>query len=64
MNELIKERVKENIGKEVLIFLINNFRYEGKLTNSDDKYVEVLDRKSGGYQIILISEIKQIEIRE
>jgi sRNA-binding regulator protein Hfq len=61
MNELIKERIKESKGKVVLIFLVNNFRYEGKILNSDDKYIEILDKK--GYQIILISEIKQIEVR-
>jgi len=62
MNELIKERIKESKGKIVLIFLVNNFRYEGKILNSDDKYIEILDKK--GYQIILISEIKQIEVIE
>ncbi|MFW6172890.1 MAG: hypothetical protein ACOC5T_04025 [Elusimicrobiota bacterium] len=64
MNELIKKRINESIGKEVLIFLYNNFRYEGKLTNADDKFLEILDRKSKGYQIILIKTIKQIEVKE
>lgn len=64
MNELIKKRVKENKGKEVLIFLHNNFRYEGKLTDADDRCLEILDFKSKSYHIIEFSEIKQIEVKE
>jgi small nuclear ribonucleoprotein (snRNP)-like protein len=63
MNELIKKRVKESIGKVVLIFLKNNFRYEGKIVNSDENYVELLDFKTSSYKIILIDSIKQIDLK-
>jgi len=64
MSELIKKRASESIGKEVLIFLYNNFRFEGKLTNADGKFLEVLDYKSKSYKLIKISEIKEMNIKE
>jgi len=62
MSEIIKERAKSSIGKEVIIFTHNDFRYAGKLTNCDETYVEILDKVSGKYKIILINEIKDMEI--
>ena len=64
MGELIKKRVNESIGKVVLIFLKNNFRFEGKITNTDEDFFEILDFKSRGYKLIRFDEIKEMEIRE
>ena len=62
MSELIKKRASESIGKDVLIFLVNNFRFQGKLINADEKYLEILDDRSRKYKLILIDEIKEIEV--
>ena len=64
MSEIIKQRVKESIGKEVKIFLINNFRYVGKITNADEKYIEIFDTRSNSYKLILYEEIKDIGIKK
>lgn len=64
MSEIIKERLKNSIGSEIKIFLHNGFRYAGKLTNCDEKYVEILDTISSAYKIISIKEIKDIEVKE
>ena len=64
MSEIISERLKKSVGKEVKIFLTNDFRYVGKLTNCDKIYVEVLDYKTKSYKIILITEIKDVEIEQ
>jgi len=64
MSEIIKKRVEANIGKVVLIFLNNNFRFEGKLTGCDNDYLEMLDFKSDSYRIIKFSEIKELEVKE
>jgi len=64
MSELIKKRASESLGKIVLIFLYNNFRFQGKLTNADETYLEVLDTRSSSYKIIKISEIKEMEVKE
>lgn len=64
MSELIKKRVSESIGKEIKIFLNNGWRYSGKITNSDEKYVELLDYKSNAYKIIKFEDIKDCEVGE
>ena len=61
MNELIKKRSTENIGKEIKIFLLNNFRYFGKLKNCDNNFLELYDYRSSSYRIINFSEIQSIE---
>lgn len=63
MSEIIKKRVKESLGKTILIFLRNNFRFEGKLINCDDKYLEILDYKTNSYKIFAYGEIKEIEVK-
>ena len=64
MSEIIKKRVMESIGKEVKIFLHNNFRYAGKITNADEKYIEIFDTRSNSYKLIIYEEIKDIEVKE
>ncbi len=64
MSEIIKERVKNSIGKIAKIFLHNGFRYEGKLTNFDESYCEILDHRSGAFKIIQFSDIKDMEVKE
>jgi len=64
MSEIIRDRLKNSLGKTVLIFLNNNFRYEGKITNCDDEYLEILDFKTNSYKIISLSEIKEAEVKE
>lgn len=62
MNEVLKERLKESIGKEVKIFLENGFRYIGKITNCDENYVEILDYKTNSFIIIEIKNIDNAEV--
>lgn len=63
MSEIIKERLTNSIGKVVLIFLYNNFRYEGKVTNCDETYLEILDFKTNSYKLIALTEIKEVEVK-
>ena len=64
MSELIKKRVNDSLGKIVLVFLKNNFRFEGKLTNTDDEFFEILDFKSNSFKLIRFDEIKEMEVRD
>ena len=64
MNELIKERLKESVSKEVKIFLENGFRYVGKITNTDDEYVEIIDYKTNSYQLIKFKDINNAEVQQ
>ena len=64
MSEIIIKRVSESIGKEIKIFLHNGWRYAGKITNCDNKYVEILDYKTSSYKIIEFIDIKDCEVEE
>jgi len=64
MSDIIKKRVNESVGKEIKIFLHNGFRYAGKITNTDEKYVELLDYKTSSYKIINFNDIKDCEVRK
>ena len=64
MSDIIKHRVSESVSKEAKIFLHNGYRYAGKITNFDDKYVEILDHKSGAYKIIEFCDIKDCEVQQ
>jgi len=63
MSEIINNRLRENIGKTILIFLNNGFRFEGKVTNCDREYLEILDYKTNNYKIIILSDIKEMEVK-
>lgn len=60
MSEIIKERLKESMGKDLKVFLNNGFKYEGKLTNTDNSYIEILERD--GYKILKIKDISDLKI--
>ena len=62
MNEIIKKRISESLGKEIKIFMNNGFRFAGKVTNVDDKYIEILDWVSSAYKIIDIDQISNLEV--
>lgn len=64
MSEIMHERLKKSIGKEIKLFLINDFRYVGKIINCDELYLEILDYRSESFKIILLTEIKDIEVKE
>ncbi len=63
MSEVIKKRLNESISKNAKIFLHNGFRYEGKITNCDNKFVELLE-PGRGYKIIEIKDISSVDIVE
>ena len=64
MSDIIKKRASESIGKDIKVFLNNNWRYNGKLTGCDEIYLEVLDYKTNSYKIIRFEDIKDMEVRK
>ena len=59
----MKKRLTESVGKTAKLVLQNNFIYKGKITNCDDKYLEILDFKSGSYHICNLENIKDCEVQ-
>ena len=65
MEDLMKKKVKESISKDVKIILKDNgWKYEGKLIDSDEKYLELLDYKSNSYHIFDLNNIKDFEVKQ
>jgi len=64
MSEIIIKRLKSSIGKVAKVFLHNGFRYEGKITNCDETYVEILDFKTNSYKLIEIIDIKDADVEK
>lgn len=63
MREILKKRASESIGKTIKIFLNNGWRYEGKVTGSDEEYIEIVDYKTSSYKIIKFEDIKDLEVK-
>lgn len=63
MSEILKKRLSESIGSSAKIFLHNGFKFEGKITNCDEKYVELLE-DGRGYKIIEIINISDADIKK
>jgi hypothetical protein len=63
-NKILIERLKKSIGKIAEIFLKdNNYRYFGIIEGVDDKYLELFDFKINGYKIIILEQIKEVEVK-
>jgi small nuclear ribonucleoprotein (snRNP)-like protein len=62
MSEILNKRLKESKNKNVIIFLKNGFRFEGKLLNFDEIYVEILDRKLNDIKVIEIEKISELNL--
>lgn len=58
MEDILRKRIRESEGRDGKIILKNNYRYVGKITNTDDKYVEILDYRTNEYHVIEYDSIK------
>lgn len=63
MSDVIQKRLSDSISSSAKIFLHNGFKFEGKITNCDEKYVELLE-PGRGYKIIEIVDISNVEVQE
>jgi len=65
MEDIMTKRLRESIGKTIRIILKSNgWKYKGKLTNTDDKYIELLDFVSNSYKVVDILDISNLEVEE
>jgi len=63
MSEILKKRLIESIGSYAKIFLHNGFKFEGKITGCDEKYVELLE-EGRGYKILELVNISDVDIKK
>lgn len=64
MDNIIVDRLKENISEEAHVYLINGFHFFGKINGCDEKYLELFDYKSSDIKLLLIEEIRQVDIKK
>lgn len=64
MDDIKKKRLIESIGKEAKLILRNGYVYKGKLTNYDDKNIEIFDYKTQKHIICEFYDIKHSEVAE
>lgn len=62
MEDIMKKKLQENIGKNILIVQQNNFVYRGSVIDFDDSCVEFLDFKSDTVHVIRYDWIKHLEL--
>jgi len=62
MSELLIDKLKNSIGKEGVIFLENNFRFECKIILCDDNFLEIYDTKKHFTKLIKISDIREVDL--
>lgn len=60
MEGILHEKLKTNVGKNIVIFLKNNFRFEGKLLNYDNKFIDIFDNHKNHSILINVLEIKEV----
>ena len=61
----MKKRLEDSIGKIAKIILkSNHWKYEGKITNFDNKYLEILDFVSNSYKVVDVEDILTLEVKE
>ncbi len=59
MNEILKEELENNIGKDISLFLKNGFRYRGIVLAVDEDSIKIND-VIAGVTIIALDVIAQI----
>jgi len=64
MEDILKRRIEESKGRTIKIILLSNYIYTGKILNTDDKYIEMLDYKTNKIHIFTFENIKDFEERE
>jgi len=64
MEDIMKKRLIESVGKDVKIVLKNNFIYAGKITGCDENHLEILDYKSNSYHVFDLDNVKDLEVKQ
>ena len=64
MSEIITNRLKKSIDKEIIAILHNGFRFQGILKNFDERFIEIFDFRLQGYKILEIRDISDLSILE
>lgn len=59
ISDMIRETLKDSIGKFISFRKLNNFYFEGKILNADEEYLKFNDRING-VSICSLEDIKEV----
>lgn len=59
--ELLSQELIKCIGKKIILYLKNSFRYEGTLINVDTDFISLYDVKSCKNKLIRLDSIAEVE---
>ena len=63
ISELVRESIKQSIGINIIFFLNNGFRFEGKVLECDDTYLKYFDSKKNCIRLQKLEEIQEAELK-
>ena len=61
---LDKYKLEKLVGKQVIVFTKNGFRFSGNITDFSGRFYEIFDEVKHKRKMIAIDEIAEIEISE
>ena len=61
---MIVESLKNSIGKSVIFFNDNGFRFEGKILDVSGEFLRYYDTHKGQERFVRIESIREIEVVE
>ena len=61
VSEILITKLKSSVGLSGIIFLENGFRFESKILNCDDEFVEIYDIKKSSNKFIRLSQIAEVD---
>ena len=62
MSEILLNRLKNSIGLEGIVYLVNGFRFECKIISCDDEFLEFYDTKKSRVKVVKILEISEVDL--
>ncbi len=63
ISELVKISLKESVGLHILFFIMNGYRFEGKVLACDDVYLKYFDSKKNCIRLQKLEEIQEVELK-
>jgi len=62
MSDILIDKLKNSIGLEGIIYLLNGFRFECKIISCDTDFIEIYDTKKHFTKLIRVNEIREVDL--
>jgi len=62
MSDILIDKLKNFVGLEGIVYLLNGFRFECKIISCDDEFIEIYDTKKHFTKLIRITNIREVDL--